>query len=202
MKLPFIRLVVLLLGALTQNAAALDLTPRQTMAAREGAVTLRQYFEDKGRKLGFRADPAMTIGGNDAEATVRLTDLDSADMKITKRLPGQALPFDESGLAHYRAMARSAVPAGSTKVEIEQEVPEALSINDWKSHQFLLKYIFYGREYRSSVTFVNYSREEQLIVTVGAPAPDYEQAYARCYRFLNSLYEFQPDEEIKPQSGS
>ena len=150
----------------------------------------RYFFQDEGKRLLFRIDGNMTVGGSANEALFRFSDIHDAAMKLSKSRMTPQTAFDEKGLKLYRPAAQSYVPAQATDVQITEENSDAIPINGWVDHQFMLTYKLFGFPYRESVTFFNYSPAEQLVFDVRSPAADYEKTYSRSYRVLNSLSDF------------
>lgn len=160
------------------------------MIEKDGPPVRRYFFQDEGKRLLFRIDGNMTVGGSANEAVFRFSDIHDAAMKLSKSKMAPQTAFDEKGLKLYRPAAQSYVPAQATEVLITEEKPDAVPINGWVSHQFILTYKLFGSPYRESVTFVNYSPTEQLVFDVRSPDTDYAKAYSRSYRVLNSLSDF------------
>ena len=97
--------------------------------------------------------------------------------------------FDEKNLVSYRAAARRFLPSDATDVRMEEEKADAIANNGWTSRQFVFTFSLFSIPYRRSITFVNYSEKEQIILDIGAAASDYGKTYLRGYRVLNSLSE-------------
>jgi hypothetical protein len=178
---------LVLIGALFSDAQALDLTPHETTVTNDGPPVKRYFFQDGNKRLSFRIDKKMTVIGASDSAAFRFNDIRNAGMKLSKSQSNPQVPFDQKNLEPYRSAARSFVPANATDVQFEEEKPNAIAINGWVSQQFILNYKLFGFPYRCSVTFLNYSEKEQIVLDVRAPAADYEKTYLRGYRMLNSL---------------
>jgi hypothetical protein len=165
----------------------LDLTPHEIILGSDGPPMKRYFFEDEGKRLSFRIDNAMATSGSSDAVGFQFADLRNAAMKILRSQTKPAVPFDEKNIQFYRNTARTLLAADAANVELQEEKPNAISINGWTSHQFIYTYTLFGASYRRSITFLNYSETEQFIVDVIAVADDYEKTYARGYRVLNSL---------------
>lgn len=173
----------------------LDLTPQKFVHGIEDG-TGHYYFKDNARKLkvSFRVDCETAVEGQSSSLHFRFTNTDSADMKVSTSPLGPGLLFDEKGLEQYRQAAQACLPAGSTEVVLEQETPDVVPINSWSSYQFVFKYLLYGARFRKSVTFLNYSEKDQVVMSVGAQPKDYQDTYDRSFRILNSFHEILPNE--------
>ena len=178
------------IAACLSTARALNLQPREVMIEKDGPPVRRYFFQDEGKRLLFRIDGNMTVGGSTNEAVFRFSDIHDAAMKLSKSRMTPQTAFDEKGLKLYRPTAQSYVPAQATEVLIAEEKPNPIPINGWVGHQFTLTYKLFGSPYRESVTFLNYSPTEQLVFDVRSPDTDYTKTYSRSYRVLNSLSDF------------
>ncbi len=180
-----------LLSTLSTNAYALDLTPREIPAAHDGPPVKRYFFQDRDKRVVFRVDTNMSVSGENNMAMFQFRDLPGAEMKLIPSPRHPDLPFDEKGLDDYRAVARGLVPANATQVEFIEERAEAIPINGWTSYEFVFIYNRAGSPCRHSITFLNYTDKQQILVQVSAHGEDFDKAYARGYHVLNSLSEMQ-----------
>lgn len=170
-------------------AGGLDLTPRPIATAFKNLRVNRYFFEDSGKRMGFRIDNKMTVKGTSGSATFEFEDLKNASLKILRSAKSPETLFGEKDLESYRADARALLPESATDVQLEQENGGAIAINGWTSYQFVFTYKSFGSVYRRSVTFVNYDKVEQLIVDVSATSLEFDRVYLRSYQVLNSLSE-------------
>jgi hypothetical protein len=182
--------LLLSVAACLNTARAINLQPREVMIEKDGPPMRRYFFQDEGKRLLFRIDGNMTVGGSATEAVFRFSDIQDATMKLSKSRMTPQTAFDEKGLKSYRPVAQSYVPPQATEVQITGENSDAIPINGWICHQFVLTYKLFGSPYRESVTFFNYSPTEQLVLDVRSPDAVYEKTYSRSYRVLNSLSDF------------
>jgi hypothetical protein len=191
-------IVILLLVSLSaQSGYALNLTPLKGIVTGDGPPQERHYFQDDDKRLGFRIDKKMTVTGSAMQADFSLTDLASATIKLRKSPASPGIPFDPKGFESYKSVAHSLLPAEVTNLTMIDAKPGAISINGWKSVQFTYSYTALGKNYKRSITFLNFTDTQQYIFDVSAALPDYGKAYARGYNVLNSLYEL----PLKASSG-
>jgi hypothetical protein len=178
--------------------SALDLTPHEIHPTGDVPLVKRYYFEDSIKRLSFRLDNKMTVRGAPDSVAFHFNDIKTAGMTISKSRMSSEMPFDQKNLESYRAAARALLPSDAKNIQLEEEKPDAISINGWTSQQFIFTYDSLGSPCRRSVTFLNYSEKEQIILDVGASAPDYEKTYIRGYRVLNSFSDFRSDSSSGP----
>lgn len=188
----------LVVAAFAPEALALDLTPREITITEEGPPVQRYYFQDEARRLSFKIDNKMTVSGASSSATFRFHDLNTAGMKLSQSPFAPAMRFDEKNAGTYRDSARTFLPSDAVAVQLEKEAPDAIAINGWVSRQFTFSYTLFGVPYRSTVTFLNFSAEQQLVLHVNAAASDYAKAYARSYNVLNSIGELRATSKTGP----
>lgn len=189
---------LLLSGAFLREANALDLTPHEIALPNDGPPIKRYFFQDSNRRLGFRIDDKMTASGANESATFRYNDIKTAAMKLSKSQLKPEVLFDEKNLEFYRAAARTLLPPDAKDARLEEEKAAAIAINGWTSRQFIFAYTLFSVPYRRSITFLNYSDKEQLILDIGAAASDYEKTYFRGYRVLNSFSDLTSDSTSGP----
>jgi hypothetical protein len=189
---------LLVTGGLLSEAHALDLTPHEVALVNDGPLIRRYFFQDADKRLGFRMDDKMTASGAPDSAVFRFNDIKTAAMKLSKSQMKPEMLFDEKNLVSYRAAARNFLPSDAKDIRIEEEKANAIAINGWTSRQFVYAFSLFNIPYRRSITFLNYSGKEQIILDIGAAASDYEKTYSRGYRVLNSLSELTSDTTSGP----
>jgi hypothetical protein len=172
------------------TARALNLQPHEVTIDKDGPPMRRYFFQDEGKRLLFRIDGNMSVAGSANEAVFRFSDIHDAAMKLAKSGMKPQMAFDEKNLKLYRAAAQTYAPPQATEVQISAENSDAIPINGWVNHQFVLTYKLFGSLYRESVTYFNYSTTEQLVFDVRSTEADYVKTYSRSYRVLNSLSDF------------
>jgi len=181
--------VLLFFGLISTGAHALDLTPLVIILSNDGPPATRYFFQDGGKRLSYRIDNKMTVKGTSSSVAFQFNDIAAAEMKWSKSPVRPVLPFDEKNLEAYRTAARTFLPHHATDIQLEEEKPEAIAINGWTSHQFIFTYKMFGVGRRRAVTFVNLHAHEQVVFEISAAPADYEKAYARGYRVVNSISE-------------
>lgn len=179
-------------------ASALNLQPQEVTIENDGPPVRRYFFVDESKKILFRIDGRMSVSGSATQAVFHFSDIRNATMRLTRSAIKPEIGFDEKNLELYRSAARGFVPAQANDVQIAEERTDAIPINGWTNHQFVMSYKLFGVLYRQSVTFFNYSLTEQLVFDVVSEANDYEKAYARGYSVLNSFSDYVPARDAGP----
>jgi hypothetical protein len=190
--------VLWLTGAILGEVRALDLTPHEISLANDGPPMKRHFFQDSNKRVGFRIDDKMTATGENDSAVFRFKDIKSAAMKLLKSQMKPEVPFDEKNLELYRSAAKAFLAPDAKDARIEEEKADAVAINGWRSRQFVFAYTLFSVPYRRSITFLNYSDREQIILDIGAATSDYDKAYLRGYRVLNSLSDLDSNSNSGP----
>ena len=96
------------------------------------------------------------------------------------------LPFKEKGLDAYRQRALASVPQGATEVQVSVDLDEPLPIFHWKSHEFVVDYVFFGRAFRRSQVFLDLNATEQILMTTVAPKAGFDRAHEAAFDVLRS----------------
>jgi hypothetical protein len=191
--------VLLCFAFLFSQADALNLTPHRILVGGDGPARVRHYFQDTGKRLGFRIDRKMTVNGSSDAAVFRFADCHSAIMRLMKSSVARPRPlFTPKGFKSYEAIARTFLPRAASKVQLVQQLPDAISINGWQSVQFVFTYEFFGLSYRRAITFLDFNPEEQYVMDVSARSVNFDNVYGRSYQVLNSLYELPADNKSGP----
>ena len=184
--------VLFCVGVLSGEANGLNLTPLRIMITNDGPPQERYFFQDADKRLGFRIDRKMTVSGSNDLAIFRFSDFNAATMRLLKSPAPASVPFDQKGLESYQTVARTLLPPDAANVQLVQIIPDAISINGWKSAQFIYSYDLSGLSYRRAIAFLNFRENQQFVFDVSARAENYDKVYSRGYRVLNSLFELPP----------
>lgn len=194
------KLFVLTLFVLVSSplAQALTLQPQEIVAGKDGPPVRRYFFQDEGKRLLFRIDGKTSVSGSATQAVFHFSDILNATTRLSKSGMTPQIPFDEKNLEQYRTVARGYLSGQATDVQIVEELPDAIPINGWASHQIVFSYKILGAPFRQSVTFLNYSATQQLVFDVASPDVDYDKAYTRSYHVLNSFSDYVPNAETGP----
>jgi hypothetical protein len=179
-------------------ASALNLQPQETTVEKDGPPVRRYFFLNGNKKVLFRIDGRMSVSGSANQAVFRFSDIRNGTMRLTKSGMNPQTNFDEKNLELYRVAARGFVPGQATDVQIIEEKSDAIPINGWVNHQFVMSYKVFGVSYHQSITFFNYNATEQLVFDVMSEEHDYEKTYARSYSVLNSLSDYVPARAAGP----
>ena len=137
----------------------------------------------------FRVDVGTTVTGAADAVTFSFQDAPLATIRISQSsIDGKKTPIAEN-LPVYQKAATSLVPPGSTDVVLLGQKENVYAINEWTSVQYSFKYNYYGRALLTSITFLNYNKNEQWIVNATSPEADLEKTARRESDILNSLHE-------------
>lgn len=191
-------IVGLALGLLADHCVALNFTPQRIVMGGDGPTRVRYFFKDGDKRVGFRIDGKMSVSGSSDMAIFRFEGLNSANMRLYPSPSHADVPFDKIGPDSYEAVSRTLLPPDATKVQLAETKLGAISINGWTSLQFTYVYEFYGLSFRRSITFLNFSPTEQVVVQVSAQEENYQNIYSRSYRVLNSLFDLPLDSKPGP----
>lgn len=95
----------------------------------------------------------------------------------------------------YRQAAVSLLPAGSTAVEIISSELDPYPINGWSSLRLTFSYRAANRPRRQSVTFLNFSPKEQIVIQTAASEGYFDEITARTFNIIRRWHEITPEDE-------
>ena len=194
-------LIGLALCATALRAPAVDLTPRFTDTFVDGVTTHRLYFADNGQKIGLSINRETTVEAGAGGTVFRFPKF-SDIIFILKHSPMSAdQTFEGVTLDRYREAARRLLPPGAQDITVLAEELDPITINDWHSLRFTYSCVSTGAPRKQTVTFLNISPEEQLVLIVTATEQNFPEAAARSWQIIRSWQPLLPGQE-KPPKGS
>lgn len=198
-------LVPLVLGA-SLGAEEFDLTPRKVMTFVEGPDIERHYFRHgEDRYVYSPPDHARVFGGKDRMTLSFEDDPGGSRIEISPSiLDPVAVPFFTEGRmdSHYPVLARKQVPGGAVDVGDPAVSKDPLPINEWSSIEFVYDYQMDGAPRRMAVIFLNFTPEDQLLITIEAGKERFPAIYSIGRKIFNRLHRLRPGEEVKPDPYS
>jgi hypothetical protein len=186
----------------TPSARAIDFSVVYFDGAAEGARVRRAFFPDGNQRLVFRMDSKTTVNGMGYAAVFQFEGLDGAAVRLARSRSNPEISFSGKNLEQYRIMARDGLPANAENVRLEGEIPDAFNINGWKSYQIVMAFEVNAVAHRRTVTFLNYTGQDQIVVTMEAPLNIFPQVAGRGWRILNSFDRVGDEKVSGPGSGS
>ncbi|MEO7931850.1 MAG: hypothetical protein ABIT76_01700 [Chthoniobacterales bacterium] len=188
MKTSLIACATVFLGS-AWSAFAWDFTPQSAVTFVDGPAQRHYSLLNDTRKVNFRIDGTTKVSGDAGKAEFIFTDLANATLKIALSPLNEKKPAFQGNIPVYLEAARKLLPEGSTEIIMASEADNVFPINQWTSHQFVFQYGYFGRPFRTSVTFLNYSAKDQWIVVLSAGPNEFEGAGHRTSRLLNTFLE-------------
>jgi len=183
------------------RAPAVDLTPRFVDTFVDGVTMHQLYFADGDQKIGLSVNRETTVEPGAGGTVFRFPKFDDI-IFILKHSPMSAdQAFEGVTLDRYREAARRLLPPGAKDVTVLAEEPDPITINRWRSYRFTYSCESTGYIRKQSVTFLNISAEEQLVLIVTSTAQNSAEAAARSWQIIRSWQPILPGQE-KPPKGS
>jgi hypothetical protein len=187
--------LLLALGAL--SASALELSPRFMNMTADGITIRRPYFADGSKKYSVTLNGETELIPYEDGALFRFVKLNHAEMRLRPSSFSVETKFEGEALERYQEAARKLLPQYAEEVVLEQQTPNPLTMNDWKSHRFIYKYKTTAGEIRESITFLNITPNAQVIVQVYAMDKDFVDASERAYDIIRRWHELNPDAVLR-----
>jgi hypothetical protein len=182
--------------AFTGAVCAIDLAPKFTVTNVDGVPIRRPYFVDGEKKFAVTTDHETELREYEGSASFGFTKFPRAVMRLRPSPLTADIPFDDLNLPRYRQSISSFLMPESEKVAIESEQRDVLPINDWQSHRFVVRYELAGTPMRESITFLNLSPQQQIVVQIRAGDTDFTTVTARSEDILRRWHEIVPGTEV------
>ena len=184
--------VSLLLVLSAFSVSALDLTPSFITTTADGITIRRPYFSDGGKKYGVTMNTETELLPYEDGCLFRFIKLNHAEMRLRPSSFSVEVKFAADTLDRYQEAARKLLPQIAENVVLESQHPNPLPINGWQSHRFLYKYTTAAGEVRESITFLNITPTQQVVVQVYSMAKDFADASERAYDIIRRWHELDP----------
>jgi hypothetical protein len=187
--------------ATSLHAPAVDLTPRFVDTFVDGVTTHRLYFADGDQKIGLSVNHETTAEAGAGGTVFRFPKF-SDILFVLKHSPMSAdQAFEGVTLDRYREAAHRLLPPGAQNITDLGEEPDPITINRWRSYRFTYTCESTGFIRKQTVTFLNISAEEQLVLIVSSIEQNFPEAAARSWQIIRSWQPILPGQE-KPPKGS
>ena len=193
MKIPFSLLFVL--SAL--SASALDLSPNFATVFSDGINIRRPYFSDGAKKYAVTLNAETELVSYEDGALFKFIKLKHAEMRLRPSSFGVETKFGPDTLDRYQEAARKLLPQLAESVVLIQQTKNPLPINGWESHRFVFKYTTATGEVRESITFLNITPSQQVIVQVYAGEKDFADASDRGNDIIRRWHELDNDTVVR-----
>jgi len=187
--------------AIPLGALAVDLTPRYVDTFRDGVTVHRLFFADGDQKIGLSINRETTVdaaGGGVVFHFPKFPDI----VFLLKHSPMSAdQAFEGIPLEQYREAAHHQLPPGAQDIKVLPEESEPITINQWHSHRFHYSCQSEGEVRHVSVTFLNISAEEQLMLVVSSKEQNVKEAVVRSWQIIRSWQPLLPGDELPPKGS-
>jgi len=188
-------------AAISLHASAVDLTPRYIDTYRDGITIHRLFFADGDQKIGLSVNRETTVEAGGGGVVFRFPKF-SDIFFILKHSPMSAdQPFEGVPLEQYREAAHRQLPPGAQEIKVLPEEVEPMPINNWHSHRFHYSCVAEGEVRHVSVTFLNISADEQLLLVVSSKELNVKEADARSWQIIRSWQPLLPGDELPPKGS-
>jgi hypothetical protein len=188
MKIP----IALFLGLTALSASALDLTPHFTLTNADGVTIRRPYFVDGSKKYAVTLNVDTELVPYEDGALFKFLKLKNAEMRLRPSAFSTEVNFEPATLDRYQEAARKLLPQIAQDVVLIEQVPNPITINRWKSHRFHYKYKTALGEVRESITFLNITPNQQVIMQVYSMEKDFTDAAERAWDIIRRWHELDP----------
>ena len=192
-----LQLICLLLAVVACRAVmAIDLTPHIVQRVMHQRSYDCPYFLDGKTRYTVNLPFGASVWGEKGVAHFNFADTDGAGfvMQSSPLTPG--LPFSGPSLEVYRRTALSFIPDKATDPAIAKEKPNSLAINEWGSFEFIVTSNIPGMRMMQSVTFLNFSPSDQIVLVTTAGANHFKEAVTKSSEIMRSFRKVEPNEDL------
>lgn len=182
------------------TSQALDLTPRRDFwKSNEYPAVPIVRFTDKDKHPSWFPPTGWLINGGGGSLTVTAPDESGAWMKflVVPRQPAPAQtqgaqpPTDPAASAsaqedELQTWAAQFVPPGAKDVKFEKTCPSPFTLGQRESTEFIFSFSRYGSRDFVSISVVNYSDTERLVIIISAGKKDFEKTRDQMMRSLGT----------------
>ncbi len=183
------RIIACLLFALSACAPALDLSPSFADVFADGITLRRPYFADGAKKYAVTINAETEVLPYEDGALFKFTKLKNSEMRLRPSPFRVEMKFSPDTLDRYEEAARKLLPQAAKDVTLEQQTKNPLPVNGWESHRFVFKYTTPVGEVRESITFLNITPADQVVVQVSAPDRSFADASDRAFDIIRRWHE-------------
>lgn len=187
----------LLLATGALSAFALDLSPSYINMQADGITIRRPYFSDAGKKYAITMDSETELKSYDDGALFTFIKFSHAEMRLRPSSFSVEEKFVPDTLARYEEAARKLLPQIAENVTLIEQVKNPWPINRWQSHRFVFKYTTAAGEAHESITFLNITPIQQVIVQMYASARDFQDVAARGSDIIRRWHELDPELSVR-----
>jgi hypothetical protein len=109
--------------------------------------------------------------------------------------------FEGVTLEFYREAARRLLPPGAKNIESYGEEADPITINRWRSYRFTFTCESTGFLRKITITFLNISAQEQLVLIVTSSLQNFPEAANRSWQIIRSWQPIRPGAEKVPKGS-
>ncbi len=182
--------LLFLVGVL--SAPALDLTPTFINTTADGIILRRPYFADGAKKYSLTLDMETELTPSEDGSLFKFTKFKDGEMRLRPSSFATTVKFGPDTLGQYEEAARKLLPQVATKVNLVEQLKNPWPINGWESHRFVFTYTTATGDIRESITFLNITPEQQVIVQVYSSTKDFAEVSGRGYDIIRRWHELDP----------
>jgi len=187
------------------DAKAVDLTPRFSDTTVAGVTRRRMFFVDGDQKITVNLDFQTRVEAGAGGAVFRFLRIPDAIFILRHSPMSSDEPFQGVSMLRYREAAHRLLPPNVTSVESLEEIAEPIDSHGWHSYRFVLSYTERVIPRICSVTFINLTPEEQIVMVVAAPSKDFDDAQQRSWLLMRTWQVIpakQAEIPVQPEGGT
>lgn len=188
-------LIVFLVTGLSLTVRAIDLVPRYVSTMDDGVVSQRPYFADGDKKYAIKLDSESKLTESEDGALFSFEKFPGATMRLRRSPLHPEMTFGAEYLERYQQAACGLLPGGAQEVALVEKTPNPLPINGWQSYRFTFSYRIANQTRRQSITFLDLTPTEQIVMQTAASERDFNEISGRAFNIIRRWHEVMPEDE-------
>ena len=175
--------------------ADVDLSPKFFTTKLGNFTLLRPYFVEGDKKWGLSIDGETEVSEDNGGPVFRFSTIPQATVHWSRSPAPATTGFSPEALPGYLKLAQSMLGNGAREITNEPPALNVLPIEDWRSFRVVFTYTVGGTLARKSVTFVNISATQQIVIVADARQKDFAEVARRSDDLIRQWHLVQPGEE-------
>lgn len=188
--------VACLLSTIAIAYGGVDLTPSYHTVDLGGISIQRVHFKDGDRQFAVTISPDTEIQRNAGGAVFRFKSIPLADMALRQSPFSPEIAFSTERLSEYRRVAREQLGAGAEIIEEAEPEFDVLPANNWKSCRLNFTSKQAGFLFKTDVTFLNLSKDQQIIIVTASKEANFPDIQVRAHKIMSRWHMVLPGDEL------
>ena len=181
--------VMAALSSVAGRAETINFSPEYENSTQDGNPMRYLRFRCGPKKILLYPPKSWEIRGTSNAAYFSPQKTQFAEAKFENAPSGMPAAFDEKGLEGYRQVALSLIPRNAKDVIALNELPDAVTINNWTAFEKTHEYTADHLKFTHSILFLKLDAEREIRIQVTARNEDFAKFHRAVLAILNTWFE-------------